>query len=163
MAGKVGSLGEYLRDQRRNAELTLRQLAEQTGLSNPYLSQIENGLRRPSAEVLQRLAAALRVSSEALYVRAGLLEQRDDDHVVETAIAADMAISERQKRVLLDIYASFRREHTETLAAAAHGEAPARAEAPVEDRAEAPPQDEPVEDVTRPVPVADTTPLTGTP
>jgi transcriptional regulator with XRE-family HTH domain len=119
-----GGLGEYLREQRRAAELTLRQLAEQTGLSNPYLSQIENGLRRPSAEVLQRLAAALRVSAEALYVRAGLIEQPGEDRSVEIAISSDLAISERQKRVLLDIYASFRREHAETLAAAASQEPP---------------------------------------
>jgi transcriptional regulator with XRE-family HTH domain len=114
-----GGLGEYLRDQRRAAELTLRQLAEQAGVSNPYLSQIENGLRRPSAEVLQRLAAALRVSAEALYVRAGLIEQPGENRSVEIAIASDLAISERQKRVLLDIYAAFRREHADTLAAAA--------------------------------------------
>ena len=98
--------------QRRSAELTLRQLAEQTGISNPYLSQIERGLRRPSAEVLQQLAKALRVSAETLYVRAGILDP--DDHpttTVEMAVLADSHITERQKRVLIDVYSSFVKEN----------------------------------------------------
>ena len=105
---QLGSLGEYIAAQRRAAELSLRQLAEQTGVSNPYLSQIERGLRRPSAEVLQQLAKALRVSAETLYVRAGILDP--DEHrstSVETAVLADKAITERQKGVLIDIYRSF--------------------------------------------------------
>lgn len=111
----LGELGEYLREQRRNAELSLRQLADLTGVSNPYLSQIERGLRKPSAEVLQQLAKSLRISAEALYVRAGLLDpaegdDRHEDHAVEAAIFADSVLTSRQKRVLLDIYASFRRE-----------------------------------------------------
>src|SRR6478735_2986072 len=93
----VGNLGEYLREQRRNAQLSLRQLADAAGVSNPYLSQIERGLRKPSAEVLQQVAKALRISAETLYVRAGIL--------------ADPSISERQKSVLLQIYDSFRREN----------------------------------------------------
>src|SRR5690348_13786863 len=104
----VENLGDYLREQRLAASLSLRQLAEQAGVSNPYLSQIERGLRRPSAEVLQQLAKALRVSAETLYVRAGILDP--DDHpttTVETAVLADAAISERQKRVLMDVYLSF--------------------------------------------------------
>jgi transcriptional regulator with XRE-family HTH domain len=111
----LGSLGDYLKEQRRNAELSLRQLADLTGVSNPYLSQIERGLRKPSAEVLQQLAKALRVSAEVLYVRAGLLDPTDadtaqHDDAVEVAIRADRVLTERQKRVLLDIYESFRRE-----------------------------------------------------
>ncbi|HJU98576.1 MAG TPA: helix-turn-helix transcriptional regulator [Jiangellaceae bacterium] len=110
---KVGSLGEFLQEQRRNAQLSLRQLADQTGVSNPYLSQIERGLRRPSAEVLQQIAKALRISAEAMYVRAGLLDHPSSDHTVEDAILADATLSERQKRVLLDVYQTFRRENNE--------------------------------------------------
>lgn len=111
----IGSLGDYLREQRRQAELSLRQLAEMAGVSNPYLSQIERGLRRPSAEVLNQLAKALRVSAEALYVRAGLLDLEESTAEpapsgVEAAIEADPVLTTRQKRVLLDIYRSFRRE-----------------------------------------------------
>src|SRR3954468_17142320 len=111
--GKVGnaveSLGDYLREQRVNAQLSLRQLAEQTGVSNPYLSQIERGLRRPSAEVLQQLAKALRISAEQLYVQAGILNP-DDGQVrsVELAILGDPVLNERQKQSLLDVYQSFR-------------------------------------------------------
>ncbi len=106
------SLGDYLHDQRRQAQLSLRQLAEQTGVSNPYLSQIERGLRKPSAEVLQQIAKALRISSETLYVRAGILDP-DEDGVrsVELAVLADRGLTERQRAVLLDIYRTFRREN----------------------------------------------------
>ena len=105
----VGSLGEYLREQRVSAQLSLRQLAEQTGVSNPYLSQIERGLRRPSAEVLQQLAKALRISAETLYVRAGILDPNDAEvRSVELAILADPGLTERQKQSLLDVYQSFR-------------------------------------------------------
>ena len=105
----VESLGEYLHEQRVAAQLSLRQLAEQTGVSNPYLSQIERGLRRPSAEVLQQLAKALRISAEQLYVQAGILNP-DDGQVrsVELAILGDPVLSERQKQSLLDVYQSFR-------------------------------------------------------
>jgi transcriptional regulator with XRE-family HTH domain len=105
----VESLGDYLREQRSAARLTLRQLAEQTGVSNPYLSQIERGLRKPSAEVLQQLAKALRISAQTLYVRAGILDSEDGtDHTVEMAVVGDPALTERQKHVLLEIYSSFR-------------------------------------------------------
>ncbi len=109
----VGSFGEFIREQRRTAQLSLRQLAEQTGVSNPYLSQIERGLRKPSAHVLQQLAKALRVSAETMYVRAGMLDP-DEDGVrsVELAVLSDTGLTERQKAVLLDIYLSFRREPT---------------------------------------------------
>ncbi|MDI3388280.1 helix-turn-helix domain-containing protein [Streptomyces sp. B-S-A8] len=108
----VGNLGEYLREQRRNAQLSLRQLADAAGVSNPYLSQIERGLRKPSAEVLQQVAKALRISAETLYVQAGILDERDRDEVeTRAAILADPTINERQKQVLLQIYESFRKEN----------------------------------------------------
>jgi len=112
---KVGhgaqTLGDFLHEQRRGARLSLRQLADRAGVSNPYLSQIERGLRRPSAEVLQRLAKSLRISAETMYVRAGFLDPEDDlERSVQVAVQADPGLSERQKQVLLDIYDSFRRE-----------------------------------------------------
>ena len=104
----VGSLGDYLREQRTSARLSLRQLAEQAGVSNPYLSQIERGLRRPSAEVLQQIAKALRISAEQLYIRAGIVSP-DEGAVssVELAILGDAGLSGRQKQTLLDVYQSF--------------------------------------------------------
>lgn len=108
----LNTLGEFIAAQRRSAELSLRQLAEQAGVSNPYLSQIERGLRRPSAEVLQQLSKALRISAETLYVRAGMLDPHDHPATtVEMAVLADAAISERQKRVLIDVYNAFRHEN----------------------------------------------------
>jgi transcriptional regulator with XRE-family HTH domain len=105
----VESLGTYLRDQRVAAELSLRQLAEQAGVSNPYLSQIERGLRRPSAEVLQALAKALRISAEQVYVQAGILNPDDDEvRSVELAVLGDPVLTERQKQALLEVYESFR-------------------------------------------------------
>jgi transcriptional regulator with XRE-family HTH domain len=110
--GKVGktveTLGDYLREQRTGAQLSLRQLAELAGVSNPYLSQIERGLRRPSAEVLQQIAKALRISAEQLYVRAGILNPEDGvGGSVELAVLGDTKLTERQKQSLLDVYASF--------------------------------------------------------
>lgn len=107
----VGSLGDYIREQRRTAQISLRQLAESAGVSNPYLSQIERGLRKPSADILQQIAKGLRISAEALYVQAGILEDDAADTEVPAAIRADTVITERQKQVLLDIYESFRREN----------------------------------------------------
>ena len=105
----VENLGDYLREQRMGAKLSLRQLADQAGVSNPYLSQIERGLRRPSAEVLQQLAKALRISAETLYVRAGILRPEDGEvRSVELAVLADTGLTERQKQSLLDVYSSFR-------------------------------------------------------
>jgi transcriptional regulator with XRE-family HTH domain len=111
---KVGNLGEFLREQRRNARLSLRQLADAAGVSNPYLSQIERGLRKPSAEILQSLAKALRISAETLYVQAGILDERQDEDgaLVRHAILTDSALTERQKQALLQIYDSFRKENT---------------------------------------------------
>jgi len=118
VAGSVGSVGEYLAEQRRHAQLSLRQLSDLAGVSNPYLSQIERGLRKPSADVLQQLAKALRISAETLYVRAGILDPDDGSDGarrasgVVDAVLLDPALNERQKRVLLDVYASFVRENT---------------------------------------------------
>jgi transcriptional regulator with XRE-family HTH domain len=104
----VGSLGDYLREQRTASRLSLRQLAEQVGVSNPYLSQIERGLRRPSAEVLQQIAKALRISAEQLYIRAGIISPEDGvGGSVELAVLNDTGLSERQKQTLLDVYSSF--------------------------------------------------------
>ena len=104
----VGSLGDYLREQRTASRLSLRQLAEQVGVSNPYLSQIERGLRRPSAEVLQQIAKALRISAEQLYIRAGIISPEDGvGGSVELAVLNDTGLTERQKQSLLDVYASF--------------------------------------------------------
>ena len=106
----VGSIGEYIRQQREQAKISMRQLASAAGVSNPYLSQIERGLRRPSAEILQQIAKGLRISAEALYVQAGILEDRRPDSGVRAAVLADPELTERQKQVLLEIYESFRRE-----------------------------------------------------
>jgi transcriptional regulator with XRE-family HTH domain len=107
----VRSLGDYIREQRSASDISLRQLAKLAGVSNPYLSQIERGLRKPSAEILQQIAKALRISAEALYIQAGILEQREGDGVVADAVLADEGLNERQKQVLLEIYDSFRKEN----------------------------------------------------
>jgi len=103
-------IGSFIRSQREAAQVSVRQLAEKAGVSNPYLSQIERGLRKPSAEVLNQIAKALRVSADVLYVRAGLLEPSEPSEVRD-AIVMDTAITERQKQVLLDIYTSFREQN----------------------------------------------------
>ena len=112
----VDDIGSYIRSQREGAQVSLRQLARTAGVSNPYLSQIERGLRKPSAEILQQIAKGLRISAEALYVKAGILEERPASAVTD-AVLADPTLTERQKQVLLDIYQSFLREnpapHTE--------------------------------------------------
>ncbi len=107
----VHDLGTYLREQRESARLSVRQLSDLAGVSNPYLSQIERGLKKPSAEILGQLAKGLRISAESLYVRAGILEERADQMPLETAVLAETELTERQKRVLLDIYESFRAEN----------------------------------------------------
>ena len=109
----VESLGEYVREQRVANRLSLRQLADQAGVSNPYLSQIEHGLRRPSAEVLQSIAKALRISAENLYVRAGIFSPDEAEvRAVEVSILADTGLTDRQKQALLDVYTSFRAVNT---------------------------------------------------
>ncbi|BBX88616.1 MULTISPECIES: helix-turn-helix domain-containing protein [Mycobacteriaceae] len=103
-------IGSFIRAQREAAQVSVRQLAEKAGVSNPYLSQIERGLRKPSADVLNQIAKALRVSAEVLYVRAGILEPSEPSEVRD-AIVNDVGITERQKQVLLDIYTSFRQQN----------------------------------------------------
>src|SRR5438045_6824389 len=106
----VNQIGGYIRQQREQARISLRQLAQAAGVSNPYLSQIERGLRRPSAEILQQIAKGLRISAEVLYVQAGILEDRPADSGVRSAVLADPGLTERQKQILLEIYESFRAE-----------------------------------------------------
>lgn len=110
---RLRELGEFIRDQRRTARLSLRKLSELAGISNPYLSQIERGLRKPSAEILQAIARGLRISAETLYVRAGILEERGEGPDLVGEILRDPTISERQKQALVEIYRSFQTE-TET-------------------------------------------------
>ena len=110
---RLHDLGGFIRDQRRTARLSLRKLSELAGISNPYLSQIERGLRKPSAEILQAIARALRISSETLYVRAGILEERDTEADLVADILRDRTITEGQKQALLEIYRSFQREQAE--------------------------------------------------
>jgi transcriptional regulator with XRE-family HTH domain len=133
----VHDLGTYLREQRESARLSVRQLSELAGVSNPYLSQIERGLKKPSAEILGQLAKGLRISAESLYVRAGILEERADQMPLETAVLADQGLTERQKRVLLDIYESFRAENaraaTVSESTTASAEGPQSAGTPIAD------------------------------
>jgi len=110
----MSTIGEYIRQQREQAKISLRQLADAAGVSNPYLSQIERGLRKPSADILQQIAKGLRISAEALYVQAGILEDRPADSGVRSALLTDPQLTERQKQVLIEIYESFRRESTPT-------------------------------------------------
>ncbi len=104
-------LGEFIREQRSTARLSLRKLSEAAGISNPYLSQIERGLRKPSAEILQQIAKALRISAETLYVRAGILEERQGDDDLEGEILRDRFLTEDQKQTLLQVYRAFRHEN----------------------------------------------------
>ncbi len=104
-------LGEFIREQRRITHLSLRKLSELAGISNPYLSQIERGMRRPSADILQQIARALEISSETLYVRAGILDERPTDTDLSAEIRRDSHLTEEQKKALLRIYLSFRLEN----------------------------------------------------
>ena len=116
----VRDLGGFIRDQRESAQISLRQLAKRAGVSNPYLSQIERGLRKPSADMLAQIARGLQISVETLLTRAGVLDSPNEPApAVVTAIQADDLLSERQKATLLEVYSSFRRE------AQAHAQAPA--------------------------------------
>jgi transcriptional regulator with XRE-family HTH domain len=105
----LDDLGGYIRDQRESAKLSLRKLAKLAGVSNPYLSQIERGLRKPSAEILQAIAKALEISSETLYVKAGILEERELDADVEAVVARDPYLTDPQRQALIEMYRSFRR------------------------------------------------------
>ncbi len=104
-------LGEFIREQRNVGQLSLRKLSELAGVSNPYLSQIERGLRKPSAEILQQIARALEISSETLYVRAGILDEPTEGVDVIGEIRRDPSINEDQKKSLVRIYESFRKEN----------------------------------------------------
>ncbi len=136
------NLGGYIREQRHSSQISLRQLALAAGVSNPYLSQIERGLRKPSAEILQQIAKALRISAEALYVQAGILDERVSGSEVAAAIHADLVLSERQKQVLLEIYDSFRKENDGKPAEEPAPKAPEKsaAKAPVKKAAEKAPK-----------------------
>jgi transcriptional regulator with XRE-family HTH domain len=128
----VSSIGSYIREQREQAKISIRQLAQAAGVSNPYLSQVERGLRRPSADILQQIAKGLRISAEALYVQAGILEDKpgESESSVTDAIRADTEITERQKQMLIDIYESFRKEvMADSVAASGASQADAEATA----------------------------------
>ena len=107
----VRNLGDYIREQRSAANVSLRQLAKLAGVSNPYLSQIERGLRKPSAEILQQIAKALRISAETLYVRAGILEEREGEHDLVGDILRDPSLTEAQKQTLIQVYTAFCHEN----------------------------------------------------
>ncbi len=109
----ASDIGSFIRSQRELAQVSVRQLAERSGVSNPYLSQVERGLRKPSADVLNQIAKALRVSAEVLYVRAGILEPGETSQVRD-AVVTDTAITERQKQILLDVYAAFVHQNEST-------------------------------------------------
>src|SRR3989475_8541481 len=104
---KIRELGEYIRNQRKVARLSLKSVSAVAGVSIPYLSQIERGLRRPSAEILQAIAKALRISAETLYVKAGILEERTDEVDLGASIRRDTSLTQKQKQILLDLYQSF--------------------------------------------------------
>lgn len=106
----ANSIGAFIREQREQAKISARQLAQAAGISSPYLSQVERGLRRPSADILQQIAKGLRISAEALYVQAGILDDRTAGTTVTAAIGADPDLTERQKQMLIEIYESFRSE-----------------------------------------------------
>ncbi len=108
---RLNELGSFIREQRSSARLSLRRLSELAGISNPYLSQIERGLRRPSAEILQQIAKALRISAETLYVQAGILERPDGDTDLTRHIFADHHLTEDQRQAMIQIYLSFRHEN----------------------------------------------------
>jgi transcriptional regulator with XRE-family HTH domain len=111
---RFNELGAFIREQRSSARLSLRRLSELAGISNPYLSQIERGLRRPSAEILQQIAKALRISAETLYVQAGILERPDGDTDLSRHIFADRHLTEEQRQAMMRIYLSFRHENEAT-------------------------------------------------
>jgi transcriptional regulator with XRE-family HTH domain len=157
ISGRVGDLGAYLREQRENAKLSVRQLATLAGVSNPYLSQVERGLRRPSAEVLQQIAKGLQISAEALYVRAGILTEEARGGL-EAAIDADEGLTPRQKKVLRELCAHFRSENdrAEVAAEEAAEKAAALADAPGDT-----PLDTPIDLVLDGEPTATATPDTA--
>lgn len=108
MLAPVRDLGAFIREQRTAAQISIRQLAVKAGVSNPYLSQVERGLRKPSADILAQIARGLQISVESLLAKAGILEEDGDAPAVVQAIRADPQLTERQKASLLDIYLAFR-------------------------------------------------------
>lgn len=132
-------LGEFIREQRNVGQLSLRKLSEMAGVSNPYLSQIERGLRRPSAEILQQIARALEISSETLYVRAGILDEPDGEVDVVGEIRRDPRLTEQQKKNLVSIYESFRRDFDALMAEAAAAESGSGGAESAEQLADEPP------------------------
>ncbi|MGH9135812.1 MAG: helix-turn-helix domain-containing protein [Acidimicrobiales bacterium] len=119
LESRWNELGDFIREQRRVGHLSLRKLSELAGISNPYLSQIERGLRKPSAEILQQIARALEISSETLYIRAGILEERSGTTDLVGEILRDPYLNEEQKKTLIRIYESFRHENGNDTAATA--------------------------------------------
>jgi transcriptional regulator with XRE-family HTH domain len=131
----VGSqVGEFIRTQRSAAQVSLRELARTAGVSNPYLSQVERGLRKPSAEILSQIARGLKISAETLYEQAGILDRRSGNAGTVAAIRADEALSERHKAVLLELYETYAREHAAQVA---------REQAPTATTPTASPQEDP--------------------
>jgi transcriptional regulator with XRE-family HTH domain len=122
---RFNELGSFIREQRSSARLSLRRLSELAGISNPYLSQIERGLRRPSAEILQQIAKALRISAETLYIQAGILEKPDGDTDLSRHIFADHHLTEEQRQAMMRIYLSFRHENDDQAGSHDQGSGPA--------------------------------------
>lgn len=112
LEARLRDLGGFIREQRHHDRISLRKLSELAGISNPYLSQIERGLRKPSAEILQSIARGLQISAETLYVRAGILDEHEETDLAEH-IARDPHLNDRQKQTLLEIYSSFRSERAD--------------------------------------------------
>jgi transcriptional regulator with XRE-family HTH domain len=111
VAAVSSQVGNFIREQRSAARVSLRELARSTGVSNPYLSQVERGLRKPSAEILASIARGLKISAESLYEQAGILDRRSGNPDTVAAIRSDDALSERHKAVLLELYETYAREH----------------------------------------------------
>jgi transcriptional regulator with XRE-family HTH domain len=119
-APSASAVGEFIREQRSAARVSLRELARTAGVSNPYLSQVERGLRKPSAEILAAIARGLKISAESLYEQAGILDRRSGSPDTVAAIRSDPALSERHKAVLLELYETYVREHTNDASRPAH-------------------------------------------
>ncbi len=119
-------VGEFIRDQRNAARVSLRELARTAGVSNPYLSQVERGLRKPSAEILAAIAKGLKISAETLYEQAGILDRRSGNPDTVAAIRADPSLSERHKAVLLELYETYVREHATSVPASPADPTPPR-------------------------------------
>ena len=132
----VGSqVGNFIREQRGAAQVSLRELARTAGVSNPYLSQVERGLRKPSAEILASIARGLKISAETLYEQAGILDRRSGNPDTVAAIRSDEALSERHKAVLLELYETYVREHRAAGADPAHPAAPPKTTTPSKESA----------------------------